>query len=429
MRRASTLALPVRSKQSSNAQLSFVTVVCLMTLLLTGQVAAETDTLLGPPPGTYRLLNADSVARIPFTVYRGDILMKCAVNGREARMMLDNGHMWDELLFWGCPRTDSLQLHYDGQVDVGGPGEGAAVPSRTASGIAISFPGVEFAGQSAIVTSPDAQFDKMWENTDGQVSATFFKHFVVDMNFDSGIITLIRPQSYHHKGEGVALPLKPYPDGSWSIPGKLTLEDGRTLDLDFVLDLGYGDALQIDSREQHKIPIPGKALESGLGFGAQGETHGYKGRVRKIAFDKYALEDVLTGFVAPDDKGTVRAEAMIGMEIFSRFNIVFDYPHRTMYLTPNRSAAKGFECDMTGMILGRGKNNTRVIERIYPNSPASEAGLVVGDTITQINGATAGQYSFWDLIPLFSAKGTSVSLSVKRGDKDVPCVLTLRRVI
>jgi hypothetical protein len=404
-------------------------VLSLTILTLAATAAAEVDSLLGPPPGNYRLLSPDSVARIPFQIFRGDVLMHGFVNGREVRMMIDNGSVWDELLFWGSPLIDSLGLHYNGEASVGGQGEGAEVPSRTASEITIKFPGVEFTNQTAIVTPFSSGFSKMWEGTEGQVSGTFLKHFVVDINFDTKILTLLKPDDYRYTGEGVGLPLKPYPDGSWSIPGKIRLEDGRTLDLDFILDLGFNDALQIDPRETHKIPVPGKTIAASLGFGVQGETRGYIGRVRSITFGEYELKDVVTGFVSPDDSAAVRAEAMIGLGLMSRFNIVFDYPHHRMFVVPNHQFAKTFEYDMTGMVLRKGKGDYQVITRVYPDSPASEAGLAVGDTITQIKGAAAGKCDIFELSDLFLLKNSKVNLVILRDSKEVPVVLTLRRVI
>jgi hypothetical protein len=407
-----------------------IPLVSLILLVQTSSFGAgERDSLLSPPPGNYRLLSPDSVARIPFEIFRGDILMHGSVSGREVRMMIDNGRIWDELLFWGSPLVDSLGLRYDGETSVGGSGEGAEVPSRTASKITIKFPGVEFTNQTAIVTPYSSGFSSMWEGTEGQVSGTFFKHFVVDVNFDTKLLTLLKPDTYRYKGEGVDLPLKPCPDGSWSIPGKISLEDGRTLDLDFVLDLGFNDALQIDPREAHKVPIPAKRIEASLGFGVQGETRGYIGRARTITFGEYELKDIVTGFVSPDDGGTVRAEAMIGLDLMSRFNIVFDYPHRRMFVVPNHQFAKAFEYNMTGMVLRKGKGDYRVIRQVYPGSPASEAGLVTGDTITQINGVAAAKLSIFELSDLFMLKDSRVNLMILRDSKEIPVVLTLRRVI
>jgi predicted aspartyl protease len=401
-------------------------------VLAQGALAAAPaeDPILGAAPGSYRITAPDGVVRIPFKLHRGDILLEGGrVNGRDVRMMLDNGMLWDQLLFFGGPRVDSLALAYDGEIDVGGPGEGDAVKSRTASGIAISFPGVEFTGQSAVITPSSAGFADWWAGTEGQVSATFLKHFVVGIDFDQMIITLTEPRSFRYSGAGIEVPMKPIEGGYWAIPGTIELADGRRVALDLAMDLGYNDYLQIDPREANRLAAPERALEASLGFGAQGETRGSIGRVRAVEIGKYRLSDLLTGFVAPDDTGEVTTEALIGLGLFSRFNIVYDYPGHRMFLAPNRRFAEPFEHDMSGLVMSRGKDGKFLVDRVYPGSPADEAGLAAGDTVTKINGVESPACDRFELHDLFRTSGARVTLAVTRDGTERTISLTLRRPI
>ena len=61
----------------------------------------EPDSALGPAPGKYTILSGGSEVEIPFEMFRGDIRMKGGIEGRPARLMLDNGYMWDDLLIFG----------------------------------------------------------------------------------------------------------------------------------------------------------------------------------------------------------------------------------------------------------------------------------------------------------------------------------------
>ncbi len=388
------------------------------------------DPVLGPAPGSYRITAPDGVIRIPFKLFRGDILLEGGrVNGRDVRMMLDNGMLWDQLLFFGGPRIDSLALSYDGDVDVGGTGEGDPVKSRMASGITISFPGAEFIGQTAIVTPASAGFAEMWAGTDGQVSAAFLKHFVVDIDFDDMVITLIEPRAFRYAGGGIEVPMKPIGGGYWAIPGTIELAGGRRVALDLAMDLGYNDYLQVDPREGNRLAPPERALEASLGFGAQGETRGFIGRVRAVEIGKYRLSDLLTGFVAPDDRGQVTTEALIGLGLFSRFNIVYDYPGHRMFLEPNRRFAEPSEYDMSGIVMSRGKNREFLVDRVYPGSPADEAGLAAGDTVMAINGVASPARDGFELHDLFRKAGARVTLAVTRNGAERTISLTLRRVI
>jgi hypothetical protein len=366
---------------------------------------------------------------IPFEIFRGDIRMAGQIAGIPVRLMLDNGYLWDPLLLFGSRRVDSLDLHYDGEEDVCGPGAGAAVKSRTASGIVVSFPGIEFTDQTAIVTPEASGLDKMWEGTEGQVSATFLKHFVVSLDFDKGVITLTEPSAFQYRGTGVELPLNPLPGGAWAIPGIIETADGRRTSLDLMLDLGYNDQIQIITDGPHGFGLPEKAIAVSLGFGVQGEILGHIGRIRSVEIGGYAIRDVLAGFVPATDGSTACDEAMIGLGLLSRFNIVFDYPGRRMFIEPNRSYSDPFEYNMSGMELRPGGGGGWEIERILEGSPAADAGLQVGDEITGINGDPATGFEFWDLIPMMKQPGDTLQLEISRAGEAMRALVVLRRVI
>jgi hypothetical protein len=223
-----------------------LTIVLIFVLSLSAPVRSDQPgSALGPPPGDYKILSGASEVTVPFEIFRGDLRMAGEIGGKQVRMMLDNGYMWDPLLTFGSPRIDSLNLHYDGEGEVGGPGAGRPVQSRTASGIVLRFPGIEFAGQTAIVTPESSGLTRMWEGTEGQVSATFLKHFVVSIDFDERMITLTEPSAFRYRGSGAEVPLKPLQGGAWGVPGIIEMSDGRRVSLDLMLDLGYKDQIQI----------------------------------------------------------------------------------------------------------------------------------------------------------------------------------------
>jgi hypothetical protein len=402
----------------------------LVPLLLPACLAAgETESPLGPPPGGYRITAGDSAVVIPFTLFRGDILMSASVNGRQVRMMLDNGFLWDEILFFGSPLVDSLRLAYDGEADLGGSGEGNRVQARVASGITIAFPGVEFTGQTAIVTPYESGLTNMWWGTEGQVSATFLKHFVVAIDYDRMEITLIPPDRFVYEGKGIELPMKALLPGAWGIPAVLEFTGGRRVALDLMMDLGYGDALEVVEGGPNDLRAPDKAIEGSLGFGAQGETRGHFGRLAAIEIGRYTVKGPIAGFVAAEDSASTSHEAMVGMEVFSRFNLVLDYPHQRLYLEPSRRFADPCEYNMSGVEMTKAGGDTLTIKTIHPGSPASRAGLRVGDKVLTINEKPAAGYDIWELRPLFTRQGETVRLVVVREGREKRVPLRLRRLI
>ncbi len=409
---------------------SIVLFVVLLMFSSLGVWGEEIDANLTPAPGSYNILAPDSVISFPFQVYKGDIFFRGEINGREVRMLLDDGFMWDQLLFWGSPYIDSLGLSYDGDVTIGDDDDPDAIRSRTASGITIKFPGVEFTEQTAVVTPYSSGVSHSWSGSEGQVSCTFLKHFVVDINFDKMIITLIEPHKFVYQGNGTAIPWQPMGFGPWSIPATLDLADGRSVSLKLMMDLGYTDQLQIATKGEHKIPVPVKAVPASLGFNIHlEETTGHTARVSRVKIGDYVLDDVVVSFVAAEQQDHTYHEVMVGLGLLSRFNLVFDYTRQRMFIEPNRRFAQPFEYNMSGMSLRPSRGDFLEVSKLLPNSPASEAGLHVGDKITTINGRPATEWTTYQRIPLMQQEGKTITLTVLRDGEEVEVLLKLRRLI
>ncbi len=410
----------------------FALLVCIYATMLASAQTATDSSAIGPAPGSYRITAPDSLIEIPFSIFRGDILLQGGqVNGRPVRMMIDNGYLWDELMFFGSPAIDSLQLTYDGEGVITGTPDDDAMKTSLASGITISFPGVEFYDQRAVVTPYTAGLANMWEETDGQVSGTFLKHFVVSVDFDRGIMTLTPPDKFDSSGHGSELPMISLGNGAWAIPATLEGMDGRKFALDLHMDLGLNDALWAVTDGPHQIGLPQNVIESSLGFGAVGEVRGHFGRFRSVRLGDYTVDSVIAGFMNGKQVEGTNGEVTIGLDLISRFNIIFDYPHQKVYIEPNRSFDRSFEYDMSGVTLRRvkGNDNWRIAMTVVPGSPAEIAGLKAGDTVTTINGKPAGGYDIFALHPIMRQPNADVSFVVLRNGQEIPMLIKLRRII
>ena len=407
----------------------------IILLILTGIALASDNTgadgraETGPPPGAYKMLANDGKIEFPFEIFRGDIRFLCEVNGRQVHMLLDDGYMWDQLLFWGSPEVDSLGLVYDGEIVVGNE-ESEKLVSKTASGITVVFPGVEFTEQTAVVTPSSSGNSSMWWGSIGQISSTFFKHFVVDMNFDKMIITLKEPDNYEYGGKGIEIPWQPLGFGPWSIPATLQMEDGRNISMKLLMDLGYNDQLQLAVGGKHNITLPEKKLPASLGFNIQSvETRGFIGRIPQINIGGCQINDLVASFVSEENSDQAIYEAMIGLGLLSRFNLVFDYQRHRLFVEPNSSFEEPFEYNMSGFEMGPAYGGHSIIKGIHKNSPAEEAGLQVGDRILKINDNVITDYDFLELRSKFKQEGEVMNLLIERNGKEKEVSLILRRVI
>jgi len=257
-----------------------------------------------------------------------------------------------------------------------------------------------------------------------------FKHFVVDINFDNMMITLIRPESFEYHGEGAEVAWKPMGFGPWCIPATLDLADGRKISLPLLMDLGYNDQLQLWSGKENNISPPEKALPAGLGRNIQGiPTSGYVGRLPQIDIGGYEIKNLLAAYVSPEDSKQATTEAMIGLGLLSRFNLIFDCSRQRLIIAPNSRFDDAFDYDMSGLSTRKSPDGFLAIVRVYDNSPASDAGLMMGDTVISINGRPAIDFDSFELDSLLQQEGKTIKLIARRDGREWEVSLILRKLI
>ena len=369
----------------------------------------------------YHVLAEPGPVEIPFDVFRGEIRMHGEINGKTVRILIDNGRLWDDLLFFGSEEVDALGLSYGGEVSVGGSGSGEPVPARDAYGVTLSFPGIDFVDQNAVVTSFVPGAPNMWEGSEGQISAALFSHFVVEMDFEKLLIILHDPSSYEYDGGGVELPLTEMPTGAWSFPGAIALPGRTPVEVDLAMDVGSGNPLQIALDSGHDFELPSGAVPASLGFGMQGEMLGHYAPVSRLIIGTYEFET----FSAFEPKTQID-EVQVGFDIFARSHVVFDYPHDRIYLHPNRYSHEGYPIEISGMILQTREQGGVEIKGVLQQSLAFEADLQKSDHLVAVGDVDVAALGLWEVLALLSANETT-NVTVARGEGQHSAPLPVRR--
>jgi len=69
------------------------------------------------------------------------------------------------------------------------------------------------------------------------------------------------------------------------------------------------------------------------------------------------------------------------------------------------------------------------VRALVENSPATQAGFKVGDTIISIDGRSTGDMTLDQIRSMFRQEGRSYSLSAKRGESVLSLMIKTRRLI
>jgi C-terminal processing protease CtpA/Prc len=141
------------------------------------------------------------------------------------------------------------------------------------------------------------------------------------------------------------------------------------------------------------------------------------GRLAAIQIGKYSFANC-TALIKNTTKGSymgTNRSGVVGNQILSRFNAVYDFMGKKLYLSPSKKFAAPFIAQANGMMVEyAGENNNRILVKIVnPNSPASKAGIKEGDEILQLNGEKISAVGLQSFMQQINIVGKQINLLIK----------------
>jgi C-terminal processing protease CtpA/Prc len=203
----------------------------------------------------------------------------------------------------------------------------------------------------------------------------------------------------------------------------------------FEIDTGSDGVLSINSPfvNRHKLLSALSAQVADQERGLGGESKSVDARLASLQLGRFTSATPIVSF-SLDTKGSLAEEnndGPLGNEVLRRFKVTIDYSRQRMMLEPNAHLSDSFESDMSGIELDSEGEDCRVykVSGIAEKSPAAEAGIVVGDEITAIDGKPANQFTSTQIGELLMKDGVERSLTLRRDGKARVVKIKLRRRI
>jgi hypothetical protein len=393
--------------------------------------AASLGLAPGPSAAPLRLTTASSTS-IPFELAMRHVIVQVRVNNsRPLSFILDTGA--DAAVI----QTDvakEIGLTLEGTVNTGGAGPGTQTGSLV-KGATWSLVGLDKLSQPVAFALPLPELSaSMGRNIDGIIGGTFIKQFVMELDYGKRAITLHDRTSFQYTGRGEALPLE-FANGHPIVRATVTPLGGQPTEGRFVLDIGSGGALVLHSPFVAEQNLPGpetKTIRSIGAAGAGGRTVGRLGRVAALQLGSFTLQNPIAMF-SEDKAGAFANPALagnIGAQIAARFRLFFDYGRQRLILEPLDTLHDPFDRAFSGVAMRASGPDygTFTVREVLEQSPATDAGIEVGDVLVSIDGTPARTVTLPVIYDMFE-KPVSYALEIQRGQKVLNVTLTPRKMI
>lgn len=280
--------------------------------------------------------------RIPFTVHRDVVLVTARVGNVEIpRIMLDTGMPYDGLMIYNPAYRDSLDLTGAARARIGGAGGGEASTALLLDSAGFRIGPVAMAGQRVILLGGDAFKGAA---TNGVVGYSLFGHYVTELDFDAHAMMLHEPGTFAPDGGWRKVPVSFRGNDIPWIDIAVAVDSGPAVALAAYIDLASREAVEVLVRPGMKVAVPTVSGEQVIGTGLSGDIKGSRGRVAMLAVGGLELRDVSAAFAPAAVRSKQQgADAVIGSAALRRFNLVFDYSGRALYIKPNSHFHEPFE--------------------------------------------------------------------------------------
>lgn len=363
--------------------------------------------------GLFTYASSQNVS-VPFELYGDHIIIKLQVNNsRELDFVFDTG---DGLTVLDLNTAKELGIASDkssSKASAGGHISGFLVKHQK-----IELKDFELKNVSIYETSLNHLEMAIGRNIDGIIGYDILNHHVVHIDYDNMLFELHDQNDFTYRGDGRKVKFK-LVNYIPTVEGHVELMNGEVIDGSFFVNTGAKATLDFNTPFVEEKGLTSKIGDSYIYMAAgigKVESEHHRGRVKSFTFDDFTFENLPVGLSHAKDgiQNHKKITGIIGNRVLERFNAVFDYLNKTLYLEKNKKYDSEFSVSASGLELQLNQAETEVlIHRIYEGSPVSKLGLSINDTILEVNGKDAMECGLPELRKLLGSKSSSKVVKLK----------------
>ncbi len=407
---------------------------------------------------------------IPFQISNNLIVIPVYINGVNLNFLLDTGV--EKTILFSLDNADSLQFNDIERIKIKGLGDGIPIEAFHSKRNKIAINGlVDNNHEVYVILDQEINFSSQLGITvNGILGYHFFKNHFIEINYQKKKVNIFPSkedfsQKKLNKYQEIPLSIeleKPYIEAFASM-------NNKEIKTKLLVDTGSSDALWLFENEN--IKCPQNYFDDFLGRGFSGNIYGKRSRIDKLKLGEY---DIIIPTISFPEVSSLQNVNMVvgrngsvGGEIFKRFDVIFDYPNKKVYLKKNLNFDDPFNYNMSGVDFQHsglqwieekvalktefvGELNTKLafddrsrnvkyqfalkpvyeISNVRKNSPGDLAGIQKGDLVQKINGKIAFNYKLYEINDLMqSDEGRWVTIEVERKGKPLKFKFQLKKIL
>jgi hypothetical protein len=368
-------------------------------------------------------------ARVPMEIVNNHVYVRVCYGDRQFVFILDTG-AGNSLFDLAIAKQLGIQLGRSFRAAGGGVG---TVEGAFLDGARVLVPGAGPVDVRSAIALGRVSLGEGFP-MEGILGYNFIAERVLAIDYRHRELRLYDARSFKYDGPGAIIPIT-FERNHPHVEAEVLLADGTHIPGKFIVDVGAALALSLTKPfvERYKLrERVGQTIRAPAGGGVGGSAIADIGRVAGLRIGPYTLERPVTSLFG--DSAGVFSDTLwdgnIGGEVLRRFTVYFDYQRKQMILEPHDETAEPFEADMSGArFRAEGDLATVRVMYVVAASPAAEAGLMVGDRLTAVDGIAVNDSTLRELRQRLRRLGERVSLTVQRGDASLRIDLTTRRIL
>ncbi|MBW1768572.1 MAG: hypothetical protein JRJ65_16200 [Deltaproteobacteria bacterium] len=172
--------------------------------------------------------------------------------------------------------------------------------------------------------------------SNGIIGYSIFGHYVTEFNYDNNTMTLYDTDKIKIDSSWTVIPLYFKDNNIPWVDASIAVENEPPILLSMYIDYAAGDAIVLLEKPNMKFCLPKETANVLIGRGLSGDIYGKTGSISKLIIGPYELNNVKASFAPAEIRSKQdNADAILGNGSLRRFNLIFDYANKKLYLKPN----------------------------------------------------------------------------------------------